>query len=175
MENFVLEKVFGKINDELKSEIQKYGYLVMGVSNFATYSLGVSLKPETSFEFVVDTNDVQLGNAVIRELVRRVNEGEIFEEEKAYETGPLKVADNYDPKEGSANINTKFMVVEVDPWTMLDNVALWWDVLPNHKNMETCYLVTLADKDNVLPMEKEGYNKDKFVKTFFFNKTGSLI
>ena len=66
------------------------------------------------------------------------------------------------------------MVVKVAPWVMFRTVTFWWDVLSNYKGLETCYLVTLADEDNVLPMEKEGYNKDKFVKTFFFNKANFL-
>ncbi len=174
MEDFDRGQAVVKINNQLKDKIKEHGFAVMGVSNFATYSLGVSLKPETSFEFVVDTNSVQLGHAVIHELVRRVNEGEIFEEEKAYESDTLKVAKGYDPKEGATNIKTKFMMVKVDPWTMFKKATYWWDVLPNYKNMETCYLVTLADEDNVLPMEKEGYNKDDFVEMFFFNKANSL-
>ena len=175
MSDFDREQAIVKISNQLKDRIKERGYAVMDVSNFATYSLGVSMKPETSFEFVVDTNNVRIGGIVIKELVRRMKAGEIFEEEKAYESDTLKVAKDYDPKEGATNIKTKFMMVKVDPWRMFMNVALWWDILPNYKNMETCYLVTLADKDNVLPMEKEGYNKDKFVETFFFNKTGSLI
>lgn len=174
MENFDREQAIDKVSGQLKTLIQENGYTVMGVGNFVTYSIGVSMKPQTSFEFVVDTKSVQLGNAVIHELVRRVNAGEIFEEEKAYESDTLKLAKDYDPKERAINVKTKFMMVKVDPWTMYENVTFWWDVLPNYKNMETCYLVVLGDKDNVLPMEKEGYNKDNLVKMFFLNKTGFL-
>lgn len=172
MEDFDREQAVVKISNQLKDKIKEHGFAVIGVSNFATYSLGVSLKPETSFEFVVDTNSVHLGRAVINELVRRMKAGEIFEEEKAYESGTLKVAKDYDPKEGATNVKTKFMMVKVGPWAMFKNVALWWDILINYKDMETCYLVTLADEDNVLPMEKEGYNKDDFVKAFLINKGG---
>ena len=175
MSDFDREQAIVKICTRLKDKIKEHGYTVMGVDKFATYSLGISRKPETSFEFVVDTNNARIGGVVINELVRRMKAGEIFEEEKAYESDILKVAKDYDPKEGVTNIKTKFMMVKVDPWRMFMNVALWWDILINYKDMETCYLVTLADGDNVLPMEKKGYNKDKFVETFFFNKTGSLI
>ena len=172
MTDFDRGQAIAKISNQLKDKIKEHGYGVMGVDKFATYSLGISMKPETSFEFVVDTVSVQLGHAVINELVRRMKAGEIFEEEKAYESDTLKVAKDYDPKEGATNIKTKFMMVKVDPWRMFMNVALWWDILINYKDMETCYLVTLADGDNVLPMEKEGYNKDKFVETFLINKGG---
>lgn len=173
-ENFEREQDIAKIIEQLKSKIQEHGYAVMGVIGFATYSLGVSLKPQTPFEFVVDTDSVELGSAIINELVRRVNEGEIFEEGKAYESNTLKVAKDYDPKEGATNIKTKFMVVKVDPSKTYEEVTFWWGILPNYETMETCYLVTLANEDNVLPLEMEGFNKDRFVEMFFFNKTNSL-
>ena len=174
MEDFDHEQATANIRNKLKDNIQKHGYTVMGVNGFAAYSLGLSLKPETPFEFVVDTISAELGATVINELVRRVKEGETFEEGKAYESTILKLAKSYDPKEGASNIKTKFMVVKVAPWVMFRTVTFWWDVLSNYKGLETCYLVTLADGDNVLPMEKKGYNKDKFVETFLINKGGFL-
>ncbi len=174
MEDFDHEQAIANIRNKLKDNIQKHGYTVMGVNGFAAYSLGLSLKPETPFEFVVDTTSAKLGTTVINELVRRVKEGETFEEGKAYESTILKLAKSYDPKEGASNIKTKFMVVKVAPWVMFKTVTFWWGVLSNYKGLETYYLVTLADEDNVLPMEKEGYNKDNFVEMFFFNKANSL-
>lgn len=174
MENFDREQAIANIKNNLKNKIQEHGHAVMGVGGFAAYSLGVSLKPETPFEFVVDTTSAELGATVINELVRRVKEGETFEEGKAYESTVLKLAKSYDPKEGDSNIKTKFMVLKVNPRTMYNIVTFWWDILPNYKSIETCYLVILADKNNVLPLELEGFNKDDFVETFFFNKTNSL-
>lgn len=175
MEDFDHEQAIANIRNKLKDNIQKHGYTVMGVNGFAAYSLGLSLKPETPFEFVVDTDSVELGGAIINELVRRVNEGETFEEGKVYESDILKVAKDYDPKEGATNIKTKFMVVKVDPWAMLSKVAFWWVILPDEsESIKTCYLVTLADKVNTLPLELEGFNKDDFVEKFFLNKTNSL-
>ena len=174
MEDFDHEQAIVKISNQLKDKIKEHGFVVMGVSNFATYSLGLSLKPETPFEFVVDTTSAKLGTIVINELVRRVKEGETFEEGKAYESTILKLAKSYDPKEGASNIKTKFMVVKVAPWVMFRTVTFWWGDLSNYKGLETCYLVILTDEDNVLPMEKEGYKKDDFVEMFFFNKANSL-
>ena len=172
-EKFDREQAIANMENKLKDKIQEHGHAVMGVNGFAAYSIGLSLKPETPFEFVVDTKSVELGGAIINELVRRVKEGETFEEGKAYESTILKLAKDYDPKEGATNVKTKFMVVKVDPLAMLSKVAFWWVILPDEsKSIKTCYLVTLADKDNVLPMEKEGYNKDKFVESFLNNKSG---
>ena len=173
-ENFEPEQSIANIKIKLKDKIQKHGYIVMGVNGFATYSLGVSLKPETPFEFVVDTTSAELGAIVNNELVHRVNEGETFQEGKAYESTKLKLAKGYDPKEGDSNIKTKFMVLKVTPWVMFRTVTFWWEILSNYTGIETCYLVILADKDNILPLELEGSNKDDFVETFFLNKTNSL-